>query len=1211
MMPVFRFSLAPRGAPTLAALRRRAGVLLAVALGWLACVLAIYYTQLWRFLLKGEWVRPDFHGERTLPYLGEALSRTISGVAGAASLLVGAILVGYAISRAVRWRYSHWREAVSFSAALGIGTFAYAGLGLAAFGLYRVEVVRVLAMLPLLGGLGWWLKCGRPMPRWRWPGATLRWRVEWLWMACAVLAVGFAFVAALAPEHEFDALWYHLAYPRLYLEHGSLVDVPTDYVSLYPMTWELWFGYGLAFGGQTAATLLHFACLILTALMTFELTRRFVPGASPWLAVALFATVPTVMWEASTAHLDLALAFHVTLTIYATLRYADGRQWQWLLLTACNLGLAMATKHLALIVFGLTCTGLVLRLWKTERNLWRALWPALLLGGLSLLFPLPWYLRSALASGNPVFPELYAVFGAPPGRLDAVTAQGLKHFLEHFGPPRTLFNLLTLPWHMTIHAAAYDGALGPLFLILLPVLLIARWRRALPWLGAFVLFFIGIWASPWSSFQMRFLVPITPFLAALGAAAFGRLRGLARLAAHRRGAALLAGAGAFLLMLNLPPFIQFHEHDRVEWEGWLNSVLHGVPLEGVIGAESREAYLTRTIRSYAVWNFANRALPDDARVLTWSNGEQFYTRPDRIWAMSAAANDVAWAGPGQDDHVLRGLHDLGVTHLIVDRNTPKFPEEWNQYTLTGLVARASWYETLYADSHYTLYRLRWEKLDAQLAKAPPAPDSEKPPDSPLVRFLKLVYRWRNFGFVWLLCGGLLAYGWRGQVRSAMAALIRPSTIKRQWVFWSMWGVFFLAAALRLYLEWQWNRSVPDSPQRLWADEPGYDSLARGLLRGYGFTWPGRVPLYPLWLAGIYVVAHGSYAAVTYMQLWLGVAAVLLTYALGRRVFGHTAGLIGACLAAVSYVLIWESFHLLSEALYTPVILMAALAFWDAAQAPTLKRFAWAGFWIGVSNLVRPTLFLFPFAALVVLWILLGWRRALRYGGVLVLAAMLVVMPWMVRNYLKYSAVYPLATSHAILWQGSPEYYHLLHDQGYSYLDIWEKVLYGPSNEGHEPGTVEGDRWWTQRALRSIAAEPLIYLKYAVEKLGTYWVGDPYADWAGTWVFNYQALRGLGLSHLVAVQYLIARVLPIIALLALVTTWRRWRTLLPISALLVYNTLLHAATHAEARLSEPLQPFLLIMIGGAALTLAEAAAKRIRLSRLRFAGAGEGNITTTG
>ena len=44
---------------------------------------------------------------------------------------------------------------------------------------------------------------------------------------------------------------------------------------------------------------------------------------------------------------------------------------------------------------------------------------------------------------------------------------------------------------------------------------------------------------------------------------------------------------------------------------------------------------------------------------------------------------------------------------------------------------------------------------------------------------------------------------------------------------------------------------------------------------------------------------------------------------------------------------------------------------------------------------------------------------------------------------------------------------------------------------------------------------------------------------------------------------------------------RWRQLLPVYALLVYCTLVHAATHAESRLSEPLQPYLTLLVAGAA------------------------------
>jgi 4-amino-4-deoxy-L-arabinose transferase-like glycosyltransferase len=406
---------------------------------------------------------------------------------------------------------------------------------------------------------------------------------------------------------------------------------------------------------------------------------------------------------------------------------------------------------------------------------------------------------------------------------------------------------------------------------------------------------------------------------------------------------------------------------------------------------------------------------------------------------------------------------------------------------------------------------------------------------------------------------------------------RPFTRREQLQFWSVAAVLLLAFILRLHTVWEWNFYRPD---RLIGDEPGYDSLARGMLEGYGFTWAGRVPLYPLWLAFVYLLTNGRIPPVRWGQLGWSLLVVVLVYVLARRLFGHRGGLLAAFLAAISYLLSHQAVRLLSESLYTPVLLLAAIALWDAFQEPKAARFAWAGVLVGVSNLIRPTMFLFPLFLAVILLAAYGWRRGLRWAAAFILTSTLVITPWMVRNYLVYQAVYPLATSNAFLWQGSPEYYHLVKHEGYTYLDVWEKVIYGPDGQLHDPGSVEGDRWWTQRALRSIAAEPLVYLVFVLEKSVTYWIGDPNADWNDTYIFNYQALRDYGFSHYVAIQYMLARILPFFAVLAAAALWRWRRQLLPVYILLVYFTLLHAVGHAEARLSEPLQPFLLILIAGA-------------------------------
>lgn len=342
------------------------------------------------------------------------------------------------------------------------------------------------------------------------------------------------------------------------------------------------------------------ALLLLAAAVALGLGISRVPG---WQV-----TMPTVIWLGSTANTDLAIMLFVALALYALLRYVDTGRRQWLLLAAINLGFALSTQHLALFALALFCPGLLLAL-RSRGAAWRhAFLAALVLGSLSLLVALPWYLRSYLVTGNPVFETMNTIFGAPPERWNALVQAEQQRFLNHFGRSRTLANLLLLPWNMTVHAA-YGGTLGPLFLILVPMLVLRRLRGLWPWLAACVVLWLLLWSSPVISFEMRQLMPIAPALAVLAAFAYVRVAALARQVAGRSAPALFACGLAVLMVLNLPPFTPLHEVDRINWDGWLSSVLYRLPWSVVAGGQSVDDYLTRAIRSYPVWQYADAHLP--------------------------------------------------------------------------------------------------------------------------------------------------------------------------------------------------------------------------------------------------------------------------------------------------------------------------------------------------------------------------------------------------------------------------------------------------------------------------------------------------------------------------------------------------------------------------------------------------------------------------
>ena len=80
--------------------------------------------------------------------------------------------------------------------------------------------------------------------------------------------------------------------------------------------------------------------------------------------------------------------------------------------------------------------------------------------------------------------------------------------------------------------------------------------------------------------------------------------------------------------------------------------------------------------------------------------------------------------------------------------------------------------------------------------------------------------------------------------------------------------------------------------------------AYALLHGSFFQSPVRVPVYPLFIAAIYsVLGERSPAKLLYVQAFVGVAAVPLTYLLARRLTGIIPALVAAGIVALDDSLI--------------------------------------------------------------------------------------------------------------------------------------------------------------------------------------------------------------------------------------------------------------------------------------------------------------------
>lgn len=665
---------------------------LAVWLVWCAVVVFNYFTFSWDV----AWREPSAE-LFPAPYWREAVARLAQALFGCAAVMLAAWTLGSLILRAARDALIGPSERILVGFGLGLAALSFLCLGLASAGLYRAPIVRVLVLVLAVFSVSAVSREAAGLRRW-WKRPTIT-VIDAVFLACATAACGLAWLAALAPEKEYDALWYHLWLPVRWLAAGRPVDIVHEYISLYPLTWELLYGLAMTLGGSGAAKLLHFICLPALGVIAGMLTTRWFPSARASAGAALAVAVPLTIWEAGTAYIDLALACYVALSAYALTRYVETRGKTWLIFASLLMGAALAIKHLALLSFAIVA--FIFAVVDVRRGgVARAFRAVALFAILALLVPAPWYLRAWRASGNPVFPDLYSVFGArPPERWDEGVEAALGRFKARFGRERTPQLVLALPWDVTMHGARYAGTLGPVFLLLVPVALIGALPRAsrrgpVALVAGAVAGYLAIWASPLSSMQMRFLVPLIPLLAALSA------EGLRILPAP---ASLLVGA---LLVLNLPPFTEWHESDRSRGEGWLTHTSRAVPLQVLIGAESEQHYLRRSVPSYAAWAFIDSHVPPEARVLTFSGGDHLYTRADRIWSDSVAARPATWdLAAGREREARLALARMKITHVLFDRRQLEGGEA-GQLAVGSAAMRQCCLEKLYEDGRFAVYRVR-------------------------------------------------------------------------------------------------------------------------------------------------------------------------------------------------------------------------------------------------------------------------------------------------------------------------------------------------------------------------------------------------------------------------------------------------------------------------------------------------------------------------
>jgi 4-amino-4-deoxy-L-arabinose transferase-like glycosyltransferase len=193
-----------------------------------------------------------------------------------------------------------------------------------------------------------------------------------------------------------------------------------------------------------------------------------------------------------------------------------------------------------------------------------------------------------------------------------------------------------------------------------------------------------------------------------------------------------------------------------------------------------------------------------------------------------------------------------------------------------------------------------------------------------------------------------------------------------------------------------------------------DSGTFGFIPGEPSAW--TQPLYGFFLVPLYTLFGRSWLAVGLAQIAVAAATAVLVYELGRRFVSPRAGLAAALVATLSPYLLWHDVHvnreILDGLLAAAVVLLTLLA----AERRSLALAAGAGAVAGLAVLGNARLAGVPLVlAAFVLW----KTRSAASAALVVVAAVLVVVPWVVRNRVEVGCA-ALTTDARALWKANNE-----------------------------------------------------------------------------------------------------------------------------------------------------------------------------------------------
>jgi 4-amino-4-deoxy-L-arabinose transferase-like glycosyltransferase len=415
--------------------------------------------------------------------------------------------------------------------------------------------------------------------------------------------------------------------------------------------------------------------LFLSALIIYSFVKGKYGSTAAIISMVVFYTIPALSWLSITAIADLTLTYYSLLSIIAAIRLMSGFDSSWVWLAGISLGATLGNKFSALLGFLLISIYLFLYVIFEKRNLRDRITKLVFMGVFAIIIASPWYIRSFIHTGNPVFPFGYSIFGGAywseelAEKMVAGVGNSVKDGTFLISEIELLIRLLK-PEHMP-----YGGPISWIFVAI--IIWGAFHFRERP-ISLLLFYFAGFYFF-WARFtwqQVRYILP------ALG--------GLCILIGHAVHSIINSGyqVKIDLFKSEEKPVATRTLRLSIVLVGFL---LIGIMAEGifeywqtreysfkeqifvVLGRMSRRTYLEKYLNISSMFFYINEELPQGSTVLGFNEVRGYLVDVEYLWGVPGLQGYVNYPALTQDKALKMRFEGVGVDYILI--NNSQYPTD--------------------------------------------------------------------------------------------------------------------------------------------------------------------------------------------------------------------------------------------------------------------------------------------------------------------------------------------------------------------------------------------------------------------------------------------------------------------------------------------------------------------------------------------------------